>query len=229
VEKVAAAITAPRAELDVVRGRIADAARLPTVVSRSFRSGLAALEIASPAARAAEVVVRGNLIYGDVSFYGRQAPRNLGGSDLHLLFRNQLRAGMELGGALGTVHFTGNHAGRLRVSRDILANVDAYVSGADSLVLIYRSFLADDNVFDSGEDTHPSASPIVIARHVLLTGHHFTYDAGDGSAIILRPFCQTLSSASNIGELHNGKQDSVILTSALRQGEARNIDLVVGP
>ncbi|MEU1973075.1 DUF6519 domain-containing protein [Microbacterium sp. NPDC019599] len=207
--------------------------------SPDFLSGWAALEIA-PSARLgddgagpAEVVIHHNLIYGDVTFYGRPAGSTEILDSIRDRFEEAINQGGIVRGDFGTVNFSGNHLGRLRVSDEMLALLQRFVDDQGGGQLpVYRSFLISDNVFDGTGWVGP-LNPAVVGRHVGLTGNHFTL-AGFGqdgaTATALEVVALAAAVTGNLGEPADARRGPALATidvTAARWSDVGNVDLSV--
>ena len=175
-----------------------------------FPTGLIALEIgpseAMPIEKAApaEIIVQNNLIGGDVCFYGRPNSQVDLNEDMLKLIESRLAQGeRNIGGDRGTVHFSDNHLGRLRVGEQMVVRLQEFADGADlSLDFAYRSFLAGGNVFEGVATADPFVLPLVVARRVALAANHFTFGAKTDrtTTLVLAVIAQGATATSNLGE-----------------------------
>lgn len=207
--------------------------------SPDFLSGLAALEIAPAAelrefeAAPADVTIHHNLIYGDVSLYGRPAKGTEMIDEIREEFIQAINEGGVISGGLGTLRLSGNHLGRMRVSDEILALLRQFSNDrANGKVALYRSLLLSDNVFD-GTGMKGPLHPAVAARHVALTGNHFTL-AGlrqeGATPTVLEVVALAAAITGNLGEpadVPRGPASAIIDVTAPRSNEAGNVDLSI--
>ncbi|GAA4191144.1 hypothetical protein GCM10022219_09540 [Microbacterium oryzae] len=207
--------------------------------SPDFLSGVAVLEIA-PAAELreldgppADVTIHNNLLYGDVSLYGRPAEDTEIIDEIRTEFIQAISEGGVITGGLGTLRLSGNHLGRMRMSGEILALLRQFSNDqANGKVALYRSLLLSDNVFD-GTGMKGPLHPAVAARHVALTGNHFTM-AGLGqegaTPTVLEVVALAAAITGNLAEpadVPRGSADAIIDVTAARSNDAGNVDLFI--
>ena len=232
IERLAKVIT-EGGDLRQLPARITAVARLLQTEGH-FTSGLVALEVGPEGgqfrtgADPSEITVHGTTMYGDASFYGPAARTT---KLLTKVNRDPFQSAAReqtLAGRRGTVHFSGNHLGRLRVSEETIEVLVAFAEAQGGLNLdVYRSFIVSDNVFDA-VDTPTPLDAIVVARHVALNGNHFTRAGATGDddeGRVLHVLAAAVAVTGNMGELLNDRFAAIELWSP-RASEAGNVDLV---
>ncbi|MGB8020040.1 MAG: DUF6519 domain-containing protein, partial [Candidatus Nanopelagicales bacterium] len=206
------------------------------IAALATQSGQVALEIGAgddrqermddpAAATPAEIIVEGNEIYGNISFYGRAGgdPMNV---DERARLAELLKAGSRFSGLAGSVHLRDNRFGRLLVSAGMLRALRQLIHGDLKVVAAsYATFLASGNVIDGADGQ-------VVAQHVALTDNDFTLAARSRPApplVVLDVTTDTGVATGNHGDsLMNaaGAQQPVAIEVTARMfAEAANLEL----
>lgn len=205
---------------------------LPTAAD--FTSGLVGLEVGPEGGRfdassaPSEITVHGTTVYGDASFHGPAARTTKLLTKLNRDLLQSAAQGQAFAGRRGTVHFSGNHLGRLRVSEETIERLVAFTDAQGGVNLdVHRSFVVSDNVFDA-VDTPMPLDAVVVARHVALNGNHFTRAGAtgeDNNGRVLHVLAAAVAVTGNMGEVLNDRLAAIELWSP-RASEAGNVDLV---